>query len=240
MNKHILFKSIAYDSRQLVSNKKQFFSFFNENFSSQINEAIETEPIMVNWLASHGSFKSLLTGELKIPFDTKMYPNVKEPFISSYHNNPGDIDLLLIEPTNPKDSIAIECKKVNVTKYSKLDEYNKINKIKKSVKQTKGLLGMGFSQVYLAIIVGTYGANYTEANFLYRGIDDQTFHEVFNFPDKENLNDRVGIMYIEIVQTTGNSLNFSGMINLGIERLAIKQEQSNKITDKIKVLINKS
>jgi hypothetical protein len=237
LSKLLNFKWVASDSQLIQPSEKQKLSFFIENTGNAINDAVQKESMIVKWLVSQECFKSMLLNELDLPDCTKFYKNLTKPFITTPYNNPGDLDILLINPDQPQNSIAIECKKVNVFKYSGQDKINKINKVKKSVKQTKGLLEMGFYNVYLAVIIGTFGSKHTEANLLYRGIGEQKFQELYDFPDRENLDSRVGIMFVEVVQPTGNSLNQTGIISLCIDRFAEKQEQSKSITENVKSML---
>ena len=232
MSKLLKFNTIIYDSKKLTEEVEQTFSFFslNNSYSNYVNETRQDEAVIVNWFIYQPSFRKILLNELKLPFYSVIRPNIKEPIIKSPYNNPGDIDILIFDKDQPNRAVAIECKMVNVEKQPGKDKPNKINKIKKAVKQTKGLLDMGFHKVYLAIIIATYGVNSLNTNFLSRGMDVETFQKVYNFQHRENLDDRVGVIFIEIVQPSNNSINLSGVIGVCLEKPAGEQEQSLSIT----------
>ena len=236
MSKLLTFKWIAYDSRLLQSNVRQSFTLFNANHKVGDNETKQYENEMVSWLVAQRSFRELLLGELEMPFFTNVFCQLKKPFITTHNNKPGDIDILLINPQEPAYSIAIECKKVNVTTSLGSDKINKIDKIKGAINQTESLLEMGFHKVYLAIITGSYGAENTDVNYFYRGMGEQYFHKLYDFPDREKLDSRVGLIFVEVILPTGNSLNHTVVLCLCIDKFAKEQEQSRKITENIKLI----
>lgn len=238
MGKLLKFKWVAYDSKLLQPNILQSFTLFNTNNKIGENEARQFENEMVGWLVSQHSFRELLLGELEMPFFTNVFCQLKKPFITTHNNKPGDVDILLINPQEPTYSIAIECKKVNVTTSLDSEKVNKIDKIKGAINQTKGLLEMGFHKVYLAIITGSHGAENTDVNYLYRGIGEQNFQKLYDFPDRENLDSRVGLIFIEVIQPTGNSLDHTGVLSLCVDMFAKGQEQSRRITENIKSFMN--
>lgn len=191
---------------------------------------------MVSWFVAQRSFWELLLGELEMPFFTNVFCHSKKPIITTHNNKPGDIDILLINPQEPAYSIAIECKKVNISTSLGSEKINKINNIKGAINQTKGLLEMGFHKVYLAIITGCYGAENTDGNYFYRGMGEQNYQKLYDFPDRENPDSRVGLIFVEVIQPTGNSLNHTGVLCLCIDKFAKEHEQSRKITEKIKLI----
>lgn len=230
------FKSIAYDSSVIESNKQQNFSLFNNEYEAGENEARRDEILTSQWLAKNKSFKELLFAELEIPFYSSLKLNVTRPIINSPYHVPGDVDMIIVNPDEPNHSIAIEFKKVNVIVTHESEKINKIEKIKRAINQTNGLLELGFHKVYLAVVAGSFGAKNTKVNFLYRGMTDETFQKVYDFPDRENLDDKVGLIFIEIIQPTLNPLDYTGMINICIENIAKEQDQPKELTNKIKSL----
>ncbi|MCI0448209.1 MAG: hypothetical protein L0Y79_00285 [Chlorobi bacterium] len=237
MEKKIKFSWVAFDSAVLQSGIEQSFTFFNSETNIGENEVRKWENDFLNLLIKKSSFRELLLGELFLPFTTKFFTHIRQPFITYHNHKPGDIDLLLVDPYKPESAIAIECKKVNVTTSIGSESVNKREKIRNAVSQVKGLIGMGFSKVYLMVLIGSYGADKLDVNYLYRGIRDESFKKVYNFPDREYLDDRAGIIFVEIVQPTGVSINYRGVFLVGIDRYAQEQAQPKDITLKIKSLL---
>ena len=222
MPKRLKFYSTMYDSVQLSNNSTGTYSLFNQNNDTGDNETKKHEPEMVEWLASKPFFRSLICSGLQIPFYSNFYTNIKKPIITKGNNKPGDIDILIFDRNYPNRSIAIECKKINV-KLDKdgNDNVNKIKKIQDCKYQIKGLLELGFHKCFLAVIIANNGMEYEKVNYFARNITDQSFREVYKFPGRDEIDKRAGIIFIDLIQPTGESLNNRGVLSICVDKYLI-------------------
>jgi hypothetical protein len=238
MSKLLTFHTIAYDTT-LLSSEINNFILFNHNELKGESDRQKSESIITKWLFSKADFREMFFSLLNIPFYTKCGFEIKEPLISNHNSLPGDVDVLLFNDNQINESIAIEVKKVKYFFNQKGNEkVNKIYDIRDGIGQTKGLLEIGFHQVYLVIIIVSDGRNIKWNNYIFRGISGEQFQQVYDFPDRENLNENIGLIFIEIVQPTGLSIDKTGVIGICIDKSSQKQEQSKILTFKIKEYIN--
>ena len=238
MPKRLKFYSTMYDSVQLTSNSPGKYSLFNDNNDTGYNETRKHEPEMVEWLTSKSFFRSLMCSVLRIPFYSTFNTNIRKPIITKAHSKPGDIDILISDRNYPNRSIAIECKKINVELDNDgNDNVNKIKKIQDCKYQIKGLLELGFHKCFLAVIIANNGMKYEKVNYFARNITDQSFQEVYKFPGREEIDKRAGIIFIDLIQPTGESLNNRGVLSICVDKYAVSQVQSEALTQKIRDLL---
>ncbi len=232
----MIFQSLIYDSTPLTSGENEHIFFTHNELDGESNRH-QPESYLSQWIFSKNIFKEYLFSFLNIPFYTMIGYEVRKPLVDS-HNLP-DIDIFLVNKDSFKESIAIEVKKVKYFFDDKGNEIlNKLQDVEAGVKQSRKLLEMGFNQVYLMIIIISDGRNLTQNNYVFRGISNQKLKDVYNFPGRDKLDKRIGIIFIEIVQSTGLSINHTGNFNVCFDVMAEKQEQPNSINDKIKQYIS--
>lgn len=234
MKKKLLFHTIVYDSVLLSKELKKYIMFTHNEIEGE-SDRNKSEQIIIKWLFSKPAFREIFYPLLNISYDSNVRFDVKSPIIPNPNRTPGDIDIMLFNWGQIEKTVAIEVKKVKyICEPDGRERLNKVHDIKDGVSQTKGLLEMGFYQTYLAVIIVSDGRNIILNNYVFRGISRECFQEVYDFQDRENLNDRVGLIFIEIVQPTSVSVNNTGVIGVCIDREAIKQEQSKDLTERLK------
>lgn len=238
MRKSLEFKVITYDKRTVPASihaeaSETFFTDHLDSTSASVTKREETE--ITSWLLTHQLAKPLILGEI-----TPRYNNpcirfgVQHPIITTPNKKPGDIDVLVWDPPNPHQAVAIECKRVKVTAIdTDQDTVNKIQGIGGGVAQANAMKELGFFSNYLAIFILVDGRLRTEYNVVHRGASDQTFHQIYEFPYRGQLSPDVGILFVEIIQPTGKVVDTMGYIGVALDRASVHGPQPTSLTNKI-------
>lgn len=216
-------------------------SFFVNNSKPELSvtRTFSSEDEVVTWLMNNGDFRRMLFEKL-FPLASsqiKHHCSVEEP-ITVANKMPGDIDILLYENEKKQNAIGIECKIVKSE--SREHQQPKINKItsvhKKGTLQANGYAEIGFSRVYLLIIILDDGRHYKNPNFIFRSTPSEFLEELYGFDWDSRLNEDIGIIYAYVNQFTTNHINQTKGLGLQIEREAKGRVQGEELTVKIKSL----
>jgi hypothetical protein len=208
------------------------------------------EKRIVKWLLhEQPSAAQLILQELGMPLNSFVAREVTEPFTQP-NKKPGDIDALICAPNKANQTMVIECKKVSVVaQNTRQDIVHKVEKIGKGVSQVNALRELGFHETYLAVITVVDGRERVGYNVLSRGIGDsthdthlgtrtqKTLKRIYEFPRREDLHDDVGIMFIEVIQPTGKSLDEKFGVCICVDKRATPQEQSDTRTNQVREYI---
>lgn len=194
--------------------------FFKENNILNVKESDLVTFILKN-------FGDSLFRNLKIPFAYKAFPNVRAPFI-----NIGDLDLLLVNPKQPQFTYEIEFKRIKIKSDLEFG-INKLNGLKIAVEQMKKRLKIGFHKYYLFIVSVFYGEYKQANNIFFKKADIETLDKIYGSQYLKELDDKVGIVGLEIVQPTAK--NFNEQCGMSISKIqdSIPQRQPLSLTDLI-------
>lgn len=200
-----------------------------------ITEKKKKEEEVIKWLLNSEA-KKLLSSELEVGPNPFIDYSVKRPIIENTQEKPGDIDILICEGHRPEHTIAFQCKPVTVIAFNQdEDDVNKIPDIKDAVLQVnKQRDKLGFYKNYLAIIIKAYGRKRSQSNVLFRGPSQETFKQIYEFPQRESLHDDVGIIFIKIIQPTGKSFNRMVEVCVCVDKEAAILSQSDRLTNRIR------
>lgn len=232
----MIFKKIVYDTQfPDEANNLNFFSESNQNDQS-VTSMDENETI--KWLFKNDSFFDYFAEEFfESTKNVKAFFNLTEPFTLK-NKKPGDIDIMLVDTEYPERSIVFECKKVKALSSVFLNtKINGIQKIKNGITQTKFYKDIGFHQCYLMIILLDDGRFYDNQNLIFRNTKNEYLQEMFNIPRTKIENEYIGIVFVKIEQTTGKHIDLAGNISFCVDRRAKHVEQSDSITNKVKLLL---
>lgn len=239
-------KQPEYEVTQFVISDRQridgssTISFFVNNPEPDVSvtRTFESEDEAVNWLMSNNDFQRILFGNVFPSSNSVVHHcGVKEP-ITVPNKMPGDIDILLYEKESPKNAVGIECKIVKSE--SRENQPPKINKItsvqKKGTIQANGYAELGFSRVYLLVILLDDGRHYNNPNVMFRTTPSEWLKELYGFDWQSRMNDDIGIIYVHVNQFTSNHINQTKGLGLRIEREATFRNQNECLTKKIQNL----
>ncbi len=203
MQRTLYFKYCQYDSVPLNTHDTEY-SFFTKSDRNDPSVTEKTESDAVQWLFNNRRFRRMFLEDFfSLPDQVKIFYGLQHPFTLS-GRVPGDIDLLLVDPTRCDASIAIECKRVKVVS---TDAYPKVNgdgasKIRHGILQANSYRELGFHRNYLMIIVLDDGRAMTTPNTMFRYSKHYTAETIYNIPWHESLHKDVGIIYVKVNQTT--------------------------------------
>lgn len=191
------------------------------------------ESEITNWLLQKESTRSLIFEELNIPEAAKAQVEVQKPFIRDVNSKPGDIDILICDPHNPTNSIAIECKRVKVKPETfSTGQIGGLKSVRKGVEQVNALAEKySFAHVYLMVIVQVNGKERDSFNQFFRGTTDKQKERIYSVPLDQGINAKVGIIFLEIIQVTNRPFEKNGYVGLSLPKLASKRKQLSDLSE---------
>lgn len=220
--------------------------FSDDSRFSEESITNKDERQLVNELFVQDQFRQLLFPEICVPTNSFYKTHVVEPLVTNSQKKPGDIDVLICRADDPTQAVAVECKRVEVTAVSSLDDdVHKINDIKNGANQTKAMRQMGFHRTFLCVIVQVDGRNRKEFNTLFRGLNSRatfdgerkTRKTIYEFPQSGLFHEDVGFIFIEVIQPTGKSFESMGGICLRMERDAKRIDQPSELSNRVAALM---
>lgn len=242
MKKLLAFKTILIDSRFLpagtilhAGESLDYFKADDHEEEELITEKKKHEEEIIK-LILQSDAKRLLMRELGIWRNPFIDYSVREPVVENPQQKPGDIDLLICDNHRPERAIAFQCKAVSVVAHSQdEDDVNKLPDIRKGVLQAnKQREVFGFYKNYLMVVIKGYGKNRQRNNVLFRGPTEETFKQIYEFPQRESLHPDVGIVFMRIVQPTGKSFNKMVQFGVCLDQHAATLDQPARLTNRIK------
>jgi hypothetical protein len=156
-------------------------------------------------------------------------------------NPEGDIYILLVPPGFPEKSIAIQVKRIKVSKKTFTNgKPNNIGKLFKGVEQANILAGIGFHQVYLFVIV-VVDSRYNNHHELitYDGLT-QSLNALIDQNISSNLktlNSRIGFMRFDLIQPMDYAPLTTGASHGHLVQLAEPISQPVDVTEWVKRII---
>ena len=193
--------------------------------------AIE-EKKLAQQLLSRPADRSMLLNIARIPNDACVFLEI--PLQDAPGQVKGDIDLLVCAPGRAGAAIAIQVKRIKVGSNAfHSGKPNKLEKIKEGVWQTNDLTRIGFSQVYLYLLVSVDSRERNAGQLSYAGMTPelrttiaQTIAERINDLDR-----RAGLVLFDFVQPMDYApLDGSWWGGTELRRLAQEVAQSSDVT----------
>lgn len=245
---HLIFHQMSFDTVQMPHPERPFAATFFEvtpypvvDGSSRVTE-FDEKPL-VRWLMLMYQSRALILGQLGLPGDAWYRPEVVQPF---YAPGEGDIDLILCPPLSPHLAMALECKRVKVEAVNAgQDRINKLRGVGGGVHQANALYNgrYPFSQTWLCILTEVE-ASQDERNFPNRGVRPHTtpqegdagrptFRQIVEFPGRDDLHRDIGIVFVEIVQPQGLSIDRQATVRVCAYRRAECRDQLDAVTKRV-------
>ena len=177
-------------------------------------------------------FGGFLYEELKLYYSYKQIFSVKKPLIDD-----GDLDLLLVNPSKPQFTCELEFKRIKI-KYDiqNGETINKLNDLKIAVHQANKRLNIGFHKCYLVIASEFYGEKKEANNIFFKKASKETLDIIYNSKWLKQLDNRIGILGLEVTQPTVKNFNEQCGMPIYLIRSAISQRQPLVLTDTIERL----
>jgi len=151
-----------------------------------------------------------------------------------YGKEKGDIDIFLVSPSSPENSIAIEVKRVKLGKYEirkNLTNINDKDRLSNGVQQANKLARLKFSQVYLYIFIVVDSKEKNIGSISYNcqtNKQNQMIDGLINETISNSLDKRVGVVKFEFAKAMDESSLF---IDTGGSKLIKRAEIINQPTE---------
>jgi hypothetical protein len=215
------------------------YILFQDDGSTVLEDDVtsRTEETILKWLFNPRNGRNLLLSKLGFVHDPSIAFSVRHP-ITDIHNE-SDIDVILCDREMPALAVGIQCKVVKVIADDQDDDtVCKLPKMPKLVKQINHQRKqVGFYRNYLAVIIQILGKNRSKQHYAARGPNDESWHNIWEFPDREKVHPDVGIIFIQVVQPSVKSIDKTRRICICIAKEAIALDQRDELTNKVKELI---
>lgn len=202
------------------------------------------EDCLVAWLfGSHTAFLPIIRQTLNqlwqalaLPPRCRVRYGLRDPFVLDRESDP-DIDVLVWDPDSPNLATAIECKRIKVTADAfRTGLPGKMTQLQKGAHQTKRLLKLGFSRVFLLPIIVTDGRERTQYNAFFRGPVPELINTIHGYPALRDVPSEVGIGFVHMVQILDKPIDHAAQIFVHTSRPAAPQGQAKRITDGVVAL----
>lgn len=240
MRKLLTFHGILFHEQSIQpiaeTGKLEFFRDSGVEDSSSVVDVHEAE--IIRWLLGHPEARRLLYSQASLDPISGDWFSVGRPLIEKANAKPGDVDWLCVSAKQPHLAVAFECKRVKVRTDERGDDrVNKIEELGRGVAQASGLADMGFHRSFFMVIVQSDGRTRRDMSQVFRGATAGTFSIIYDFPQRESLNDDVGVVFVEIVQPTGRAIGEMAYVGVCVDRPARPREQSARLTSRVRECI---
>jgi len=185
---------------------------------------------LVAKLMSDMQWRERLVGIHGIPFNAEFALEV--PLDGLPHDPKGDIDILLAAPSHPEVSTAVQVKRVKVSGGSfPSGNPNKLGELGMGYRQANLLWEIGFSQVYIFILVVVDSRSINKQLPSYGGLTPDLRAKIENVISTEGLLPSIGLLRYEFVQPMDAAPLSVGTFASGLIRLATEQTQPSDVTN---------
>lgn len=193
---------------------------------------------LVKWMLNKDSRRECFFGKVLSNLGSHyIIQTIAYPVIQN-GESPGDVDILVFPKDRSEESIAFEVKRVKV--HVEEDDEEKVNKdeqvIKKGIKQANQLRSLGFHQTYLVIIIVTDGKNRITKDMPFRYADSDRVRKLYDTSFNKKLHEGVGVIFVHVSEPSSASVDFIGHFAVCNDKTAIQYDQSNILTERIKVI----
>ena len=238
---------LSFDSAPHDPNRKtQFFVDSTSGAPDSVTQLDEKS--LVLWLMQTEPVRAFILRELGRQDSAFHATELVDPF---YGSGEGDIDFLVCDRLDPGAAAAFECKRIKVEEVDeKNDRMNKLSGITTAVRQVNRLYEKcGFFETYLAVLIEVECSKQFESNIPCRGLRPDSTHDfgsgntqraTLNFPGYKHLNQKIGIIIIEVAQPSKKSVNRMANLRLLRYHPATPRFQSAQTTRQISALIEKA
>jgi len=187
------------------------------------------EAQLVERLTADPHWRSYLLGIKSIASNVVPFRSV--PFTGLPGEPQGDVDLLLNVPGRPALATAVEAKRIKVGAAALRDRRpNKLHEFREGVWQANLLAKIGFSQVYLFVFVIVDSREPNGGRITYDGLPADLASMTSGFISPLGLDQRIGLIYYELVQPMDDEPLGTGMYGGHLIRLAEPSAQPKEVT----------
>jgi len=244
---YLLWEGIAFDSAPWDPKRKIEF-FVDPPSSSPERVTSLDEKRLVRWLIQCEQAKALIFRKLGRQPSAFYLTEIIEPF---YGHDEGDVDLVICDRLDPGAAVALECKRIKVEGLdTNNDRMNKLPHAALAVQQANKLYEKcGFLETYLALLIAVDSAGQLDSNIPCRGLRPDSTHNfgenrtqkaILDFPGRHDLNPKIGIIFVEVVQPSGKPIDEMANVRVLLFHPAEPRFQSARTTNEMAALIEKA
>ena len=197
------------------------------------------EKEIVDWLVRTPDARELLIQELGLPADTYVQTGIVEPLLEPNRRQPpGDIDLIFVP--DALRAISVQVKRFHVVAETRCKDRvpgRQLGNIAKLIEQANGSRKLGFAENYALVLIECFGPARDEHNFLARGVSPDVIRRIYQITNDQPIHPDVGVIFLEVTQPTRSSVDWAGMVSVGIDKRATQQQQSPGLTASVRKLI---
>jgi len=198
------------------------------------------EDPVIRWILASPA-RPLLFAAFGVPESSFAACRVAKPLIQDSQQKPGDIDLFLCQPSSSWQSVAVQAKAVKVQAISwEEDKVNRLPDLAGAVIQANRTRNLGFHRTYLLALILCDAQERRHHNIPGRRATERTFYRIWEFPGREDLQEDVGLVFVEIIQPTIRAADFMATVAVAVARPASPMEQRATLTDKVNELLGTS
>ncbi len=246
MHEVILFRQLTIQTARITGPVLELLTDADRN-NRRVTE--DAEPVLVRWLIDQKPVRLVLLEELRRHPCSITDTAIKHPLIENPHHKPGDVDLFICDAERPQEALVVEWKRVKVSPQG--DGTNCVNRLENvggGVVQANALRELGFSQTCFGILTVVDAHQQTDCNVPNRGIDHtttsnysdtKTFKSIIEFPRREELQETIGILFVELVQPTGRTFDELFTVRVCVHHRPIPQEQRTSTTNRVREHLGK-
>jgi len=231
----------AYDTIRYPLPSGPIFLFTDQTPYSLERVTAKAEAEILNWLLRTPPSRYLLFTNLDLPKGTYAQTSVTEPILDRNPiRKPGDLDMLLLpRADDPSRAISVQAKRVKVealTTYRDAVSNRHLGNLTGLIEQANGSREFGFHLNYAMIVVHIDGLQRSEFNFLARTTTSEQFSRIYHRAWDSPLHSDVGMIFLEISQPTGDSVDNAGFIAISVDKRAKPIQQPTSLTARVRQL----
>jgi hypothetical protein len=198
----------------------------------------KSEAEILSWILGTPPARDLLFTNLDLPPTAYAQTAIMEPILDRRPiAKPGDLDMLLVpRPEDSSQVISIQAKRVKVQAIDTFrDEISNrhLGNLDLLIEQANGSRDIGFHINYAMIVVQIDGMKRSDFNFLARTITAGQFNKIYHRAWDSSLHSDVGLIFVEISQPTGGSIDHAGYIAICVDKRARPIEQALSLNAKV-------
>lgn len=198
-----------------------------------------TEPDLVHKLVHNDHWRSRIINIHGMPDHPSCY--LEEPLDQFGPNVSGDVDLLLVDKLNIRESTAIQIKRIKVSENAfHTGMPNKLGDVQKGARQANLLAELGFYQVYLYLFIVVDSRIRNIGQYSYEGLTPQLRSTLRAEITTSALLRRVGMIEFEFTQPMDSPPLGVGTYGGSLVRLAEPHSQAPEVTGWVNCVIERN
>ncbi len=189
------------------------------------------EAELCRWLFSQPFLSAQLCQKLGVSGPSQVFFGTETKRITPEARGPGDIDILVGDPSRPEAITVIEAKRVKIFEDTFTTKTpTKLASCAGGVLQANLLGKLAFHRTWLLVVVATDGRERPGANFFSRGITFELMDIVRGHSAFRDLAPQVGLIFVYLDQPVDKEIDLAGGFGFDVRREPMSVNQPEVIT----------